>query len=70
MKCLGPEKYETPMDGQTGWQCQIWTGCHDGYSEAVACTADHGHDYPFGAIDSYVEGARLMWHFMKNHRKP
>jgi len=63
----GPEPYPTEMDGQTQFQCQVWTGCQGGTSEVVACTADHGHDYPFGEINQYIQGARIMWNFMKSH---
>ena len=63
-----PVKYETPMDGVTGWDCKVWSGCEGG-AEVVHCTADHSHDYPFGSGNQYIEGTRIIWHFMNTHQK-
>ena len=63
-----PVKYETPMDGVTGWDCKVWSGCEGG-AEVVHCTADHSHDYPFGSGNQYIEGTRIIWQFMNTHQK-
>ena len=38
--------------------------------EIVHCNGDYGHDYPFGnEIQPYIGGTRILWNFMKNHKK-
>jgi len=69
MNCdVEPSRWETDMDGVDGWSCQVWSNCDNGV-EVVSCTANHGHDYPFGSTNQYVEGARIMAGFMKSHAK-
>ena len=67
--CGGQNIYPTDMDGIDSWRCNIWSGCLDG-TEVVHCTGDYGHDYPFSEENpSYIGGVRIMWDFMKTHRK-
>ena len=66
MGCLSRDGYPTAMDGVNGWLCEIWSGCSE-ETEFVTCTGDHGHTYPFGP--SFVDGTRILWDFMKRHRK-
>jgi len=63
-----PARWSTDMDGVDGWQCQVWGNC-DGGAEVVSCTANHGHDYPFGSTSQYIEGTRIMAMFMKAHAR-
>ena len=38
--------------------------------EIVHCNADYGHDYPFAnSIKPYIGGTRIIWNFMKNHKR-
>ena len=66
MGCLSQDGYPTAMDGVDGWSCEIWSSCSEG-TEFVTCTGDHGHWYPFGP--SFIDGTRILWDFMKRHRK-
>jgi len=68
LNCSDPKIWSTPMDGEGGWGCLIYSGCTGG-TEIVSCTADHGHDYPFVDINSSIEGTRILWKFMKTHTK-
>jgi len=61
-----PQAWPTSMDGVTQFTCRQWDGCNGG-TQVVACTGSHGHDYPFGEVHQYIEGTRILWHFMKNH---
>ena len=54
------------MDGVDEWGCEIYSGCVSG-REVVHCTGNHGHDYPFRG--DYKEGLKIMWDFLKGHRK-
>ena len=61
--------YPTDMDGVDGWSCVIWSDCVDG-KEVVHCNGLYGHDYPFrGENPRYIAGFRILWDFLKNHRK-
>ena len=55
--------YPTSLDGQRGWQCEVWGGCSGG-AEVVHCTGDYGHYYPWWGA---VQGFNIIWQFMKNH---
>ena len=69
MGCSGQKPYPTDMDGIDAWSCKIWSDCVD-EKEVVHCTGDYGHDYPFSQeTPSYIGGVRIMWDFMKAHRK-
>jgi len=68
LNCSSPQIWGTSMDGEEGWQCQIYSECTGG-TEIVSCTADHGHDYPFVDINSSIEATRILWKFMKTHTK-
>ena len=57
----------TDMDGVDGFTCSLWSDCLGG-KEAVFCHGDYGHSYPFWPLRS-IEGFRIMWDFMKSHRK-
>lgn len=66
---LNPVEYPTNMDGVHQFGCVLWTGCRGG-AEIVHCTGHWRHDYPFyNQPDSYIGGTRILWHFMKNHRR-
>lgn len=67
LECGPSVPWPTDMDGTNGWACIIHSGCKGG-GEIVACTANYGHDYPFGP-NRYVESSRIMWSFMKAHPK-
>ena len=68
-QCNDSEYYPTPMDGINGWSCEIWSSCLNG-AEIVHCTGLHGHNYPFGNEQPpYIEGTRILWNFMKTHKK-
>ena len=54
------------MDGVDNWTCSLWSDCLGG-KEVVFCNGDYGHNYPF--FPSRIEGFRIIWDFMKNHRK-
>ena len=54
------------MDGVDNWTCSLWSDCL-GRKEVVFCNGDYGHNYPF--FPSRIEGFRIIWDFMKNHRK-
>ena len=60
------DTYPTDMDGIDGWACNIWSDCLNA-AEIVHCTGDYGHNYPFPG--DYIGGTRIMWEFMKHHRK-
>jgi poly(3-hydroxybutyrate) depolymerase len=61
--------YPTDMDGVDRWSCQLWNGCAGG-TEVVQCNGIYGHTYPFsGENPPKIGGTRIMWDFMKNHRK-
>ena len=69
LSCASQRSYPKDMDGVDEWACNIWTDCVDG-KEIVHCTGLYGHDYPFsGETPSYIGGVRIMWDFMKAHRK-
>jgi len=72
MNCMtGPDVYPTSMDGIDDFNCSIWTDC-DGGIEIVHCYGDHGHSYPFEYGENggqSIEGTKILWNFMKNHRK-
>jgi len=68
LECLPGVPWPTFMDGVQGFACTMYTDCRGG-GEVVSCSAQYGHDYPFGP-DRYIESARLMWSFMKAHPKP
>ena len=67
MSCQSFDDYPTNMDGINGWSCKIWSNCVNG-EEVVHCNGLYNHNYPFEAQD-YIGGTRLMWEFMKTHRK-
>ena len=54
------------MDGVDEWGCEIYSSCASG-REVVHCTGSYGHDYPFRG--EYKEGLKIMWDFLKSHRK-
>ena len=61
--------YPTDMDGIDGWSCVVWSDCVDG-KEVVHCNGLYGHDYPFRDDNpKYIGGFRILWNFMKSHRK-
>jgi poly(3-hydroxybutyrate) depolymerase len=61
--------YPTDMDGVDRWSCQLWSGCAGG-TEVVQCTGIYAHNYPFSSENPpYIGGTRIMWDFMKNHRR-
>ena len=61
--------YPTNMDGIDGWSCVVWSGCVDG-KEVVHCNGLYGHDYPFrNENPRYIGGFKILWNFLKNHRK-
>ena len=65
----GSSVYPTDMDGVDGWSCVIWSGCVDG-NEVVHCNGLYGHDYPFRDQNPrYLVGFKILWNFLKNHRK-
>ena len=67
--CGEGESYPTEMDGIDGWSCNIWPRCKGG-TEVVHCSGIYGHWYPFGGQDPpHIGGTRIMWDFMKRHRK-
>ena len=69
LACGSQSTYPTDMDGVDEWACNIWSGCVN-EKEIVHCTGRYGHDYPFsGETPSYVGGIKIMWDFMKTHRK-
>ena len=69
MECQGESSdYPTRMDGVEGWACKIWSHCLGG-TEVVQCKGNFGHDYPFIGGPNAIEGTRIMWDFMRNHRK-
>ena len=69
LACSSQNSYSTDMDGVDDWACNIWSDCDSG-KEIVHCTGFYGHDYPFsGEMPSYVGGIKIMWDFMKTHRK-
>ena len=38
--------------------------------EIVHCNGNYGHDYPFGyEEDQYIGGTRILWNFMKSHKR-
>ena len=64
-----PIPYPTDMDGVIGWNCKQWTGCIAG-AEIVHCTGDFSHNYPFFfRSPPYIEGTRILWNFMKTHKR-
>eukprot|EP00092_Neocalanus_flemingeri_P106267 GFUD01136336.1.p1 GENE.GFUD01136336.1~~GFUD01136336.1.p1 ORF type:complete len:267 (-),score=51.33 GFUD01136336.1:126-926(-) len=69
--CGASQSWPTAMDGIDNFKCIIHSGCRGG-GEIVHCHyAGHdyaGHDYPFGP-NQYINGAQIMWSFMKTHRK-
>ena len=69
MGCGGEAAYPTDMDGVGGWACQIWSDCLGG-AEVAHCTGQYGHNYPFaGQNPPYIGGTRILWEFMRSHRK-
>ena len=64
--CLSQNEYPTDMDGIDGWACNMWSDCLNG-AEVVHCTGLYGHNYPFPG--DYIGGTRIMWEFMKSHRR-
>lgn len=61
--------YPTVMDGVDGWFCTLWSGCSSG-TEVVHCTGLYMHEYPFNDQDPpRIEGTRILWEFMKNHKR-
>ena len=67
--CTIDEEYPTPMDEINGFTCNLWSDCLAG-AEIVHCTGLHGHDYPFANEDPpYIGGTRILWNFMKTHKK-
>ena len=58
------------MDGVIGWNCKQWIECDNG-KESVHCTGYFSHNYPFcfRTPTPYIEGTRIMWNFMKSHRR-
>ena len=69
MGCSMFEKYPTAMDGVSDWSCRVRSGCVGG-KEIVDCTGAYGHNYPFaGQQPPYIDGFRIMWDFMRSHRK-
>ena len=64
---LNPVPYPTNMDGVHHWQCNKWTGCNN-QVEIVHCNARYGHDNPF-FHEGYIHGNRILWDFMKHHKK-
>ena len=64
--CVSQNEYPTDMDGIDGWACNIWADCLNG-AEVVHCTGLYGHNYPFPG--DYIGGTRIMWDFMKSHRR-
>ena len=55
--------YPTSLDGQRGWQCQIWGGC-SGAAEVVHCSGHWAHQYPF---NEDIQPFQIMWDFFKTH---
>ena len=69
LECESVNNYPTDMDGIDDWLCNIWSDCAEG-KEVVHCTGLYNHDYPFAdETPSYIGGVRIMWDFMKAHRK-
>ena len=67
--CGSNGAYPTAMDGVKGWACDIWSDCLEG-TEVAQCTGEYGHNYPFaGQQPPYIGGTRILWNFMRNHRK-
>ena len=67
--CGSNGDYATDMDGVNGWACEIWSDCSGG-TEVVHCTGSYGHNYPFAGQNlPYIGGTRIMWDFMRSHRK-
>ena len=67
--CGAREAYPTAMDGVDGWECSIWPACRGG-AEVAHCSGLYGHWYPFGGqTPPHIGGTRIMWDFMKRHRK-
>ena len=62
--------YPTDMDGVIGWNCKQWIECRNG-KELVHCTGYFSHNYPFffRTPKPYIEGTRIMWEFMKSHKR-
>ena len=65
--CQNFDDYPTTMDGINGWSCKIWSNCLQ-ETEIVHCNGLYNHNYPFAAQE-YIGGTRIMWEFMKTHRK-
>jgi len=60
------ETYPTPMDGVDEWNCSKWSNCRNN-AEIVHCNGFYGHWYPFES--NPISGTRIMWNFMKNHKR-
>ena len=56
------------MDGVDNWKCSLWSGCLGG-KEVVFCDGNYGHNYPFFPGLRAKEGFRIIWDFVKSHRK-
>ena len=67
LDCQNFDDYPTNMDGINGWSCKIWSNCLL-ETEIVHCNGLYNHNYPFAAQE-YIGGTRIMWEFMKTHRK-
>ena len=64
-----PVAYPTDVDGVDGWNCKKWSGCK-AEIEIVHCTGYFLHAYPFFfRPQPYIEGTRILWNFMKTHKR-
>ena len=64
MNCTADSSsYPTSLDGELGWQCEVWGGCSGG-AEVVHCTGHWAHQYPFNAD---IQPFQIMWNFFKSH---
>ena len=55
--------YPTSLDGEGGWECQMWGNCSEG-AEVVHCTGHWAHQYP---LSPDITPFQIMWNFFKTH---
>lgn len=73
MGCTTHGDYPTDMDNAEEWDgfsCEIWSDCLEG-NEFVSCVGSFPHGWPYidTAPDTGINVTRILWDFMKRHRR-
>ena len=73
MGCTTHGDYPTEMDDAEEWDgfsCEIWSDCLEG-NEFVSCVGNFEHGWPYTHThpETGINVTRILWDFMKRHRR-